>query len=261
MDVGPTRSMGFTPNAIERITPADALVRDDARPAADGAAPAAEDATPVSDRTLIQRLDELRRSGASPAADANEEASQRPGPPLTKAQRNMQRLMDKVAGPLRSYLEDGPLSDDDKKALVEALTQFESDVGRLSETIDVEQLNEEMQAAFERFYVSLKRIFGASGEQEDVAVGEEANRPAEAMRPDDALGATGSPNETASRDDDAQTLMDDSTPSTAIPMVGEEEALGPDTASFDEAYRRIASMYTALYASSDDHTSSLNEKG
>ena len=194
--------MGFTPNAIERTKRGELSARSDGRTEADGAAPSA-DVAPPPDRTPPASTDAPSRTHR-----AEKETAGRDVPPVTKADRNMQRLMEKVAGPLRTYIEEGPLRDDDKKALVEALTQFDADVGQLSETVDVEELNEEMRAAFERFYTS---------------------RPAKEP------------------------------PWTPVeaPIRAERER-----EAIDEAYQRIASMYTALYGlSGDQPVSFLNEQG
>jgi hypothetical protein len=177
--------------------------------------------------------------------------------------------MEKVAGPLRSYLKDGPLSDDDKKALVEALTQFEADVGRLSETVDAGQLNEEMRSTFERFYLSLKRIFGADSEQGAASTGEASAK--SAVRLDESQAASidegdaKRPRESGSSPSPAGQEQPDADKADAFSdpfEVGAETARSANGDSVSEAYRRIASMYTALYGDADSLSASLlNEKG
>ena len=263
MDVGPTRSMGFTPNAIERTKRGELSARSDGRTEADGAAPSA-DVAPPSDRTPPASTDAPSRTHR-----AEKETAGRDVPPVTKADRNMQRLMEKVAGPLRTYIEEGPLRDDDKKALVEALTQFDADVGQLSETVDVEELNEEMRAAFERFYTSLIRIFGSRDDRS----GEGGARTADDAAPRPVGGQERSlPAIDAGRNAGKRRL---SPPSSSPPSEEQRPAKEPpwtpveapiraerEREAIDEAYQRIASMYTALYGlSGDQPVSFLNEQG
>jgi len=263
MDVGPTRSMGFTPNAIERTTPNALPAPNDSRPKADGAVSATDPAS-TSDRVPPAASD-----APSPrAAEVKPEAPQGDKPPLTDAERNMQRLMKKVAGPLRTYIEDGPLSDDDKKALVEALTQFDADVGSLSETVDVKRLNKEMRAAFEQFYVSLIRIFGARDEQGSEAAPHLANDAA--SRPDDEQAEPPSAWKAALSGDERRPFPADLSFLDAERSTEEADRLSVESppraeqgdSAVDEAYQRVASMYTALYGlSGDQPISFLNEHG
>jgi hypothetical protein len=259
--------MGFTPNAIERTKRDELSMRSEDRTEADGAAPSTDSAS-TSDLVSPAPSDAPLRT-----AEAEQEAAGRDMPPITKAERNMQRLTEKVAGPLRTYIEEGPLRDEDKKALVEALTQFDADVGQLSETVDVERLNEEMRAAFERFYTSLVRIFGSHSDQGAEAtgrtVGHTAPRPAVDQTESPPSGAVGSNN--------GERRLPPSNPFPPNPsLLGEDqrpagEAMRPpveaplqverERGAIDEAYQRIASMYTALYGLSSDPPSSLNEQG
>jgi len=262
MDVGPTRSMGFTPNAIERTPPDASPAPNDNRSEADGAVSA------IGPASLSDRIPPTSDALPSRTAEAEQEAPQRDKPPLTDAERNMHRLMEKVAGPLRTYIEEGPLSDDDKKALVEALTQFDADVGSLSETVDVERLNKEMRAAFEQFYASLIRIFGARAEQGDEVLprpGNEAARPSD----DDPSELPSARKAARSRDElrplPAEALVFDVERSTSeaerLPAEPSPQAEQRGS-TMNEAYQRIASMYTALYGLSGDQPSSLlNEQG
>lgn len=252
--------MGFTPTAIER-TKFDALpVRSDDRPEADGAASATDPAS-TPDRVPPTLL-----SATPGVAEADQQALQRGGPPMTKAERNMQQLMGKVAGPLRTYIKEGPLSDDEKKALVEALTQFDADVGQLSETVDVEQLNKEMRAAFERFYDSLIRIFGPRNAPDAEVTARTAT---EATRPEDNPGAPSVQGTASGEDEPRLSPTDFSFSGTEQSAEGAERPLTEPLSQgeqkggvVDEAYQRIASMYTALYGLSDDQSSSfLNEQG
>ncbi len=263
MDVGPTRSMGLTPNAIERTTPDVVPAPNENRSEADGAVSATDSAS-ASERVPSTFPD----APSSRAAEAQEQAPERDMPPLTDAERNMQRLMEKVAGPLRTYIEDGPLSDDDKKALVEALTQFDADVGSLSETVDVERLNKEMRAAFEQFYVSLIRIFGARDEQGSEATPHLANDTA-SRSDDDQTEPLSARKATLTRDEQRPFPANLSTLGVERSMKEAERPWAESSPrveqrgdAVDEAYQRIASMYTALYGlSGDQSTSFLNEQG
>lgn len=249
MDVGLTRSIGFTPPGIERIPPADLPTRAGDRPQTDGAAdrmiPA--DAGTLSKADLLARL--TARAGAP--GQQTDDAASRESPVLRDApERNVQRFMDTLAGPLRTLLEGEQLSEADRNALEEAVSRLESGTTFPEATIDIEQLQKEMEAAFEQFYTSLKRIFRiGDAPQEEGAAPEDMG----AVR----FGAESDPRPAAAAVNDGRPprSVDALSPEAAPPSVDEDGVQG------GELYRRLAAFYAEEAAWPADDMPSLNARG
>lgn len=226
---------------------------------------AAEDAAKDIDRSRTRRTNPEQQNGGAYSARTEHEPNAASSIPFANAEQSMQRLMERLAGPLRSLLDGQRLSDKAKKELVEALTQFETDTDRLATAVDVEQLHQDMQAAFEEFHTALKRIFRITTDEDPATMpmtGRTSSQNRERLSLDPAAGSqiegAGSPRATGKGQPTPpdellrriattyrHVLLGD--PADIPTTAADEESVGSSVPTEDEAYRRFASMYTALY--------------
>lgn len=281
MDVGPTRSVWPSPGRPEPTQPAapDAL-----RPARDASRSMSNEAALTSSRGApkglepanpVPRPDESHASGAP--GQGTEARPEEPIQPAENVPEDMKPLMDRLAAPIRALIESDQLNEEAKRALAQALTQFDpsSEVPSVrTGPVDAQQRYEELEAAIDDFHESLKRIFRIGGDA--------VSNPPDALARDGADPTTRTeqqPTETVPRASDRASSSDALSARERLllriqaayepPFSGEQDSdqqsdirsFSDITASDKKMYARSASMYTALYPTAMDGASSLNAEG
>lgn len=288
MDVGPTRSGWPLRKRPEptRLTAPDALtpVQDPSRSTASSAVlpTGGEAAKGAEDVALVQAPE------ASPAIRTPGREDPVSAPESTGRDRDqdvpedVEPFMERLAPSIRTLVESDQLNEENKRALVQALTQFEAEVRRSGEdpeegieAVDAQKRYEKLEAAIDKFHASLKRIFrigdeAASGGAPDAGrdaftstPAAEASGLADAFPP--AAEENRQPDEVLS---DRERLLLRIQAAYDQPASGAQDAAqrsapqpSPDVKGLDgTAYARFVSMYTALYPT-PDRVPSLNEEG
>ncbi len=195
---------------------------------------------------------------------------------------DVEPLMERLAPSIRALVESDQLNEENKRALVQALTQFESAVRRSSEdpkevieAVDAKKRHERLEAAIDEFHASLKQIFrigddkaservpDASRDAFTSASAAEASGLADVFPP--AAEENQQPGEVLS---DRERLLLRIQAAYDPPASGAQDAEqrsapqpSSDAKGLDgTAYARFVSMYTALYPT-PDRVPSLNEEG
>lgn len=190
-------------------------------------------------------------------------------------------LMDRLAPPIRALVESDRLSAENKRALAQALTQFEAQLRRSSPPeadvgpVDAKQRYEKLEAAINEFHVSLKQIFrigddsasglipGANPDDAPSAAAPERLRPVDASRP--ASDGTQQAREPLNERERLLLRIRAAYSQVASGERSTEQRSAvqspPEAKERNErAYARFVSMYTALYPT-PDRMPLLNEEG
>ncbi|NBB75085.1 MAG: hypothetical protein GVY35_15660 [Bacteroidetes bacterium] len=190
-------------------------------------------------------------------------------------------LMDRLAPSIQALVESDRLSAENKRALAQALTQFEARLRRSSppaasvESVDAKQRYEKLETAINEFHASLKQIFrigdeSASGVTSDANPGDAPSASAtERLQPGDASrSASEGGKPTKESLNERQRLLFRIRAAYTQVASGERSteqrsAIQPSSGAKERnegSYARFVSMYTALYPT-PDRVSLLNEEG